>query len=95
MGLFATCRPALSARVETEQASHEGDGRHRPPPGRFALGGDAGGDHGVGGLDRLDAGVEAVEELAVEQGREGDPMPSTRHPLGLQVARQVGLIPGL
>ena len=80
---------------EAQHRGQEGQRRHPPHAGRFPVGSHSGGDHQVVGSDHLDPGVEGVEQLPVEQGREGRPATFLDDPLGLQVARQVRLVPGL
>ena len=80
---------------EAQQRAQELHGRHPPDAGGVAVGSQARRHHRVAGLDRLHGGVEAVEQFPVDDRREGAPAPFLRHPLGLQVAREVGLVPGL
>ena len=80
---------------ETQHRGEEGQRRHPPHAGGFAVGSHPGGDHQVIGGDPLDAGVEGVEQLPVEKRREGRPATFLDDPLGLQVAGQVRLVPGL
>ncbi len=86
---------AGATSLQAQERAQERDGRHAPHPGRVAVGCDARGYDEVVAVDRLDARIEGVQELTVDQRRVRAPAPLARDPLGLQVAREVGLVPCL
>ncbi len=80
------------------QAQHFSQERHRrdaPLARGFSVRSDTGGRHRIGRPNRLDAGIERIEQLAIEQRRKGSPAAARSDPLGLQIAREVWLVPGL
>ncbi len=67
----------------------------RPTPSGSPFGREARGRHDIRRCHRLDAAIEAVQQGAIGQWRERMPASARGHPLRRQVARQVGLVPGL